>query len=254
MLWYKAWRESRWRFLSGFMLLMLLACGIVLEYPATARLMPLASSIDPGDGFLGRAIKEALEAQRDFRGFVWWQWVRQNLAVTWTLFALLLGSGGLLTEPGGRGPWFTLSLPASRDRLLAVRVGAGLAELLVLALVPSLLIPLMSPAIGETYPLRLAIVHGACLFVAGTAFFSLTLLLSTVFTDFWRPLLLACVFAIGLGSVERVLWSPYGIFRVMSAEAYFRSGQLPWAGLMTSAAVSIALLYGASINFAQRDF
>src|SRR5206468_7598019 len=158
-------------------------------------------------------------------------------------FALLLGSGGLLSDGGGRSPWFTLSLPVSRDRLLAVRVGAGLAELLVLALVPSLLIPMMSPAIGEAYPLRLALVHGACMFVAGTAFFSLTLLLSTVFTDFWRPLLLACAVAIVLGSVEGALWSRYGIFRVMSAEAYFRGGQLPWAGLMTSAAVSIALLY-----------
>ena len=254
MLWYKAWQESRWRFLSGLVLLMVLACGIVFDYPVAAKLMPLASSIDAGDSFVGRAIKQAIEAQRDYRGFVWWQWVRQNLTLTWTLFALLLGSGGLLSDGGGRGPWFTLSLPVSRSRLLAVRAGAGLAELLVLAMVPSLLIPLMSPAIGEAYPVRLAFVYGACMFVAGAAFFSLTLLLSTVFSDFWRPLLLACAFAIVLGSIEQVLWSPYGIFRVMSAEAYFRTGQLPWAGLMTSAAVSATLLYGAAVNFDQRDF
>src|SRR5438034_450846 len=182
MLWYKAWRESRWRFLSGFLLLMVLACGIIFDYPTVVTLRPLASSIPTG-GYLGRAIREALEVQRDFRGFVWWQWVRQNLTLTWTLFAVLLGSGGLLSDGAGRGTLFTLSLPASRGRVLGVRVGAGLAELLVLALVPSLLIPLLSPAIGETYPVRTALVHGTCVFVAGTAFFSLTLLLSTVFTD-----------------------------------------------------------------------
>ena len=117
MLWYKAWQESRWRFLSGLVVLMVLACGIVFEYPATAKLMPLASSIDAGDSFIGRAIKEAIEAQRDFRGFVWWQWVRQNLTLTWTLFAVLLGSGGLLSDGSGRGTLFTLSLPASRRRV-----------------------------------------------------------------------------------------------------------------------------------------
>jgi ABC-2 type transport system permease protein len=254
MLWYKTWRESRWRFLSGLVLLMVLACGIVFDYPAVVKLRPLASAVETGDSYLGRVIKEALDVQRDFRGFVWWQWVRQNLTLTWTLFAVLLGSGGLLSDGGGRGPWFTLSLPASRDRIIAVRVGAGLAELLVLALLPSLLIPLMSPAIGEAYPVRLALVHGMCLFIAGTAFFSLTLLLSTVFTDFWRPLLLACTVAVVLGVVEQALWPPYGIFRLMSGEMYFRTGRLPWAGLMTSFAVSIALLYGASINFMQRDF
>jgi ABC-2 type transport system permease protein len=253
MLWYKAWRESRWRFLSGLVLLMVLACGIIVDYPAVVKLMPLARSVSPGDGFIGRAIREAMEVERDFRGFVWWQWVRQNLTLTWTLFAVLLGSGGLLAE-GGRAPLFTLSLPASRGRLLAVRVGAGLAELLVLALVPSLLIPLMSPAIGESYPVRAALVHGTCLFVAGTAFFSLALLLSTVFADFWRPLLLACAIAVVLGAVEQALWSPYGIYRVMSGETYFRTGHLPWSGLMTSTAVSLALLYGALINFGQRDF
>src|SRR5438034_933310 len=196
MLWYKAWRESRWRFLSGLVVLMVLACGIIFDYPAVVKLRPLASSVATGDGFIGRAIREALEVESDFRGFVWWQWVRQNLTLTWTLFAVLLGSGGLLSDGSGRGTLFTLSLPASRRRVLGVRVGAALAELLVLAVMPSLLIPLMSPAIGETYPVRAALVHGTCMFIAGTAFFSLTLLLSTVFSDFWRPLLLACAVAV----------------------------------------------------------
>src|SRR5690242_10075347 len=98
MLWYKSWLETRWRFLIGFVVLLVLACGIVLQYPTVRRLMPLADSIGAaqGAGRLGRVIKNAVEIQRDYRGFVWYQWVRQNLAQTWTLFAALLGSGGLL--------------------------------------------------------------------------------------------------------------------------------------------------------------
>jgi hypothetical protein len=47
---------------------------------------------------------------------------------------------------------------------------------------------------------------------------------------------------------------PYGIFRVMTGELYFRTGALPWGGLLVSAAVSAVLLYGASFNFSQQDF
>ena len=81
MLWYKAWVESRWRFLIGLGVLLLLACGPVFEYPAVQRLLPLArpdSSVTPG--VIGRAIREALEVERDYRGYVWYQWFRQIIA------------------------------------------------------------------------------------------------------------------------------------------------------------------------------
>src|ERR1700730_2223865 len=124
MLWYKSWLETRWRFLIGLGLLMILAGSTVLSYPATTKLMPLAGTVDTS-GAMGRLIAEALEVQRDYRGFVWYQAFRQNLAQTGTLLAVLLGSGGLLAQTGGAA-LFTLSLPASRTRVLAVRAATGL--------------------------------------------------------------------------------------------------------------------------------
>src|SRR4029077_11559573 len=131
-------------------------------------------------------IREALELSRDYRGYLWSQWFAQNMPQMGTLFAVLLGSGSPLAQGAGGATLFTLSLPASRDRWLAVRVATGLAELLVLAVVPCLVLPLLSPAIGQTYSLGSAVIHGACLFIAGAVFFSLALLLSTVFSDLWR--------------------------------------------------------------------
>ena len=46
----------------------------------------------------------------------------------------------------------------------------------------------------------------------------------------------------------------YGIFGIMSAESYLRGGVVPWAGLLTSAAVSAGIMYGAATNFARQDF
>jgi ABC-2 type transport system permease protein len=255
MLWYKSWLETRWRFLIGLALLIVLAAGTVFQYPAVLKLLPLASGIDTS-GPMGRMISEAVDVQREYRGFVWWHWFRQNLTQIWTLFAILLGSGSLLSKASGGAALFTLSLPASRSRLLAVRSATALAELAVLAFVPSLLIPLLSPAIGESYGVRDVVVHGACLFIGGSVFFSLALLLSTVFGDLWRPLAIACAVAVVLALSEQILrdlWR-FGTFHAMSAEVYFRRGALPWPGLLISVAASVAMLYGATVNLAQRDF
>jgi hypothetical protein len=255
MVWKKVWLETRSRFAVGLLLLLIMAAGAVFAYPAVAPLIPQAGAIVPS-GPLGRLIADALAVQHDFRGYVWWEWHRQNLTQTWTLFAVLLGSGGLLSRGAANGVLFTMSLPVSRHRLLGVRAATGLGELLVLAVVPTLLIAALSPAIGERYSLVDVGVYGICLFFGGAVFFSLALLLSTVFDDFWRPLLLACGTAIVLGVGALVLreQAPFSVFQVMSAESYFRAGQVPWFGLLVSSVVSVGMLYGAAANFAHRDF
>ena len=255
MLWYKSWLETRWRFVIGLVLLMLSAAATVLAYPQVVKLLPMVSNVDLS-GEIGRRVTESLELARDYRGYVWSQWFGQNMTQQWSLFAVLLGTGGLLAQASGGGALFTLSLPVSRNRLLGVRAATGLAELLVLAFVPSLLLPVLSPAIGQTYGIGDALVHSACMFIAGSVFFSLAFLLSTVFSDVWRPLLIVLCVAIVLALSEYVFpdLARYSLFRVMSAEVYFRGGGLPWLGLLASAAVSAAMLYAATRNIARQDF
>jgi len=255
MLWYKSWLETRWRFLIGFALLMLSAMGCVFGYPRVIQLLPAASSIDAG-GEIGRRIKEAVQLAGTYRGYVWSQWFGQELLQMWTLFAALVGSGSVFSRVSGDAAPFTLSLPASRNRVLGIRAATGFAELFVLAFVPSLIIPLCSPVIGQSYSFGDALVYSTCLFVAGSAFYCLALLLSTVFNDLWRPLMITCGVALVLALGEQALRSASGggIFRVMSAQTYFQTGSLPWAGLVVSLALSSAMLYGADANIARRDF
>jgi hypothetical protein len=255
MLWYKSWLETRSRFLIGLVLLTGSAGAVVFAYPQVMRLLPMASTVDAG-GELGRRIREGVELARDYRGYVWSQWFRQNLMQLGTLFAVLLGSGGLLSRGPADAALFTLSLPVSRSRLLGIRAAAGLSEWLALAIVPSLAIPLFSPAVGKTYGIGDALVHGVCAFVAGSAFFSLAFFLSAMFVDLWRPLLIACGAAVALALCEPLFpeLAPYSIFRVMNAETYFRTGSLPWVGLLASAALSSVLIFGAMRAIEQRDF
>jgi hypothetical protein len=258
MVWYRSWLETRWRFVIGLALLVCSAAVFVLSYPAVLSRLPLASSIDLAgmNGMLAEQIREGIELAGEYRSYVWWQWFRQSLRETWTIVAVLIGTGGLLSQSTGGAALFTLSMPASRGRLLGVRAATGLAQLLVLALVPALAVPLLSPAIAQSYGVGDALVHGLCLFVAGSVFFSLAFLLSTVFSDVWRPALIAISVAYVtafLGQVPGDL-SRLGIFSVMTAQSYFRAGEVPWLGLLASSGASAAMLYGAVVNIERRDF
>ena len=258
MLWHKAWLETRGRFFTGLALAAIVGFGAIYDFRATERLLPLVRSIDPStidtSGPIGAAIKESLQAQQTFRGFVWFQWYRQNLTYLVVIFAALLGSGGLLAK-SGQATLFTLSLPVSRNRLIGTRAAVGLAELLALAVVPSLVLPLLAPSIGQSYSLVDVLVHGACMFAVGAVFFSLAALLSNEYSDVWRPVMIVCVIAACLGMLEYVpAFSRYGMFRVMNGETYYRQAGLPWIGLLINAGIAAALLRTAAVKLAQRDF
>jgi len=250
MLWYKAWLETRWRFAIGFVLMACSTVGVVLAYPSIARLVP-AASID-ASGEIGRRVREVAELSREYRGYVWVQFFRQNLSQTATLFAALLGSGSLLAP--GAAALFTLSLPVSRGRVAAVRAATGLGELFAIVFASALLVPIVSPAAGEHYSVAAALVHALCAFVACGVFFSLAFLISTEFSDIWRPLLITLAIAFALNLCEQILDARNGLFGVMSGAAYFRSGRVPWIGLLLAASASAAMVWGAARNLARRDF
>ena len=256
MLWYKSWLDTRWRFLIPLVVLLLNIWGLIFEYPRVAALLHTVQ-IQPDElsrtGALGRAILESVDAERTYRGYIWYQWFRQNLSQLGTLFAVLLGSGNLLSASPGLGTLFTLSLPRSRTAWLSARAAVALGESFVLALVPSVAIVLISPLAGQDYAITDAVVHASCVFVVSAVFFSLAFLLSTVFADMWRPLLLAG----GVAVVVSVLESQFaftGPFSVMAGSTYFTSGAIPWLGLLLSVIVAAGLLWGASINVARHDF
>lgn len=70
MLWHKAWRETRWRFISALLTLTVLAGSNVYDFVATQHLLPRLNvgSETPAAEATGLAgmIREAIEVQRIF--------------------------------------------------------------------------------------------------------------------------------------------------------------------------------------------
>ena len=218
-------------------------CCTVLAYPKVVGLLPLAERVDP-------AARSAAGSARSCNSSATTAVTsgcsafRQNLTQMGTLFAVLLGTGGLLPSGSRDTALFTMSLPASRNELLGSRAATGLLELAVLAFAPALVFPLLSPAVGQTFSVGSAIVHGACLFITWAVFFSLALLLSTVVAGIWIPAVVAICVGFFLMAVDLVAGGTgrFNIFAVMSGEHYFRTGALPWVGLAVSGAASAAML------------
>jgi hypothetical protein len=256
MLWYKSWFDTRWRFLITLFVLMVNVWGLLFEYPRVAdllRTVQLQPDVLSQTGALGRAILESVTAERTYRGYVWYQWFRNNLSQLGTLVAVLLGSGNILSGSTGAGTLFTLSLPRSRDAWVAARAAVGLGELLALIGIPSLEIMVVSALIGQQYALSDVAVHVLCTFVVCAVFFSLAVLLSTMFADLWRPFLIAGGSAIVVSLIES-RFALNGPYRVMSAATYFAAGAIPWVGLVFSAVIAAGLLYGAAVNLSRHDF
>ena len=165
----------------------------------------------------------------------------------WTLFAVLLGTGGLLV--------------AGRRRRCAVHaVAAGLAQpparrprrdrprqnCWCSPSIPSLVLPLLSPAVGQSYGIGDALVHGdvhvhrrhRALQPGVSALHRFQRRLAAVADRAAARRPCSALFEQSSAASSR-----YGLFGLMSGEIYFRGGGLPWLGLLASTALSVAMLY-----------
>ena len=101
-----------------------------------------------------------------------------------------------------------------------------------------------------------ALIHGIHLWIGGTFFYCLTLLLAAFFEDRWRPILLTLAVAVFVGVSAEFMpaLAAFGPMDVMIGENYFRTGTPAWAGLFIWSAVAAALFYGAVRRIENRDF
>jgi hypothetical protein len=254
MLWYKAWLDTRWRFLVGLALLVCTAVANALTYPLAQAIIAEAVRNSSTNGPLAGELDWSYQLAGTFRGYVWAQFVHENLYYLWTLFAVLLAADGPLSQR--TGAIFTLSLPVSRRRLCAVRAGADLGELALLSLLPLLAISLAAPLVGHSYPLADALMHGFHMWAGGTFFYCLTLLLAAFFEDRWRPILitLAVVVGVGVGREFMPLLVAFGPAGVMTGQSYFLSATPAWAGLVIWPMAAALLFHFAVRSVESRDF
>jgi ABC-2 type transport system permease protein len=231
VLWYKAWRESRGRFLLSLLAIAALCTvSVVFEKDAAS----------------------AYERPPTYDAFIWQSVYKSGVRELFLLLAVLLGLGGLLRERAHGTASFTLALPVGRRRLIAARAGVGALEIAVLGFVPALVIPALSPLLHESYPLSQALEFGLLWTVGGAVCFALGLLASTLFAGEYTAglcsvvALLSYSLVVDVPGVEDYVGD---LHDVMSGAGmpYFQpatsrlTGPLPWMPLATILIIAGAL-------------
>jgi ABC-2 type transport system permease protein len=243
MLWFKAWRETRVRVLLTALVL-IAACSYAVF------------SQDHGPS--GAIV--------DYKEHVWKVVYGGQAKGLYAILLLFLGIGGLLQERSRGTAMFTLILPVSRLQVVAAAVGVGLLEMAALALLPALLLPLLSLTVHQTYPLVEALEYSLLWFGFGTVLFSVSFVLSSVLSGEYTAAAASFVAVFGYAlACSAAPLRPYrlNILVMMSgmewihvgfAPQYLFAGHLPWIRLFIANAIALALLAVAVRVTQRQDF
>jgi hypothetical protein len=176
MLWYKAWRESRVRFLLSAALI----AGMCLMYAL------LASRIYPG-------IAHDTPRVRNYLQYIHWTVFGGATRGILQLSCLLLGLGGLQRDRSQGTLGYTLALPVSREMLVLQRAGVGLAQVFALSLFPPFLLTATSLLMHQHLPLAYGLPFIPLWTIGGFATYSLSFLCSVLIPSEYGALALAYV-------------------------------------------------------------
>jgi ABC-2 type transport system permease protein len=239
MLWYKAWLETRVRFLISL-------CG-----------MAMMSSY-----FVFRQDHQTLKSNGRA---AWYYHTLQNghelIAVMWMMAVILLMMGGLLREKATGTSSFTLALPVSRARLMGVRILSGFIQSIALAVVPWGSMFLVASVTGLANSLTQALFHVVLLIGGGVIFFAAAVLTSSVIEgEYTAPAVcLGIVFmdVVGTGDGFLQAYSPWTF--ASGTELFNRAtglldGPIPWQHVIANILVALLLARVSIWAIQRRDF
>ena len=221
MLLYKAWLETRWRFVF----------------------MMVSTAVFWLPRFMGAPAQKA------------WVGVALGITLLNCMSALYLAGSGINSQTTysaisgfHRSMFFTLSLPVSRRRLFFARAGFGAMESCAFVLMTTAVIPLFQPDASLFQLLR----YGARAIVCTLAVYALSAFLSCVLDEMWQftgtILILGGVAMLQFRFAGLSFLSP---LRGISLLTCPLTAPAPWAPMLTSV-MCVAVLLFASVRVLER--
>lgn len=239
MLWYKAWLETRSRFLIS-----LLGCVALCSF----------AIYHGNDGALpetGRAYYNVV-----LHGG------HGTLCMMWVLAVPLLTMGGLLREKSVGTAAFTLALPVSRAQLMAARIGMILTEAMVLVIVPWIAMAVVARLTGKADAIvSQAFFQMVLLAGGGMFFFGMALLISSLVEgEYTAPVVtFGVLFGICavMSSTSLHTYSPMEFLvgnEFMNRSTRLLVGPIPWVRIACHVLLGAVLVAIATKSVEARDF
>jgi ABC-2 type transport system permease protein len=236
LLWYKAWLETRARFLASLATLTL-SSGIFVHH-AQALVRP--------------------EWKTDFYRLLFVN--QQFLVIMWVLSVVLLGMGGIVREKAEGTSSLTLALPVSRAHLLGVRVGMGVLQASALGVVPWVAVFFLSSLAKRPILINQVFSYVLLLVGGGLVYFAMAVLVSSLVAgEYTAPALAFGV--VLLGAIVFDSWlRQFNVWRLVTGDfsidrsTYLLSAHLPWPGILASLSVAVLMLAVSIIVVQKREF
>ena len=238
MIWYKAWLESRWRFLICFGLVALLVAADV--YQADINMPRLGMKPD------------------EFGRYVWKLYFTR-FGLEWTLSVLILSMGGLLRERSMGTADYSLSLPVTRRMWMGVRGSMAVAQASVLAFVPVVVVPLTAQVIGRSYPFSEATKFSVLTLLTGVFILMVGMLYSSLFQGEYIGVALgvSTVFftAVAVNPlVQRYPSLGFSNFEQYLDSSWYLTKEWPWPSVLVKLVIAAMLWELATRVVEKRDF
>ena len=258
MLCYKAWRETRVRFITA-VIVTLAVCGFFtlahswIEANWQRDLIEHPEYANPA---------WFLRVMRDYPFYLYHFVYADFFQKIWVFLAVLLGIGGLSREAAHGTSGFTLSLPISRLRVFGSRAIVAIGELFALTLIAMIAIVVGSRIMQLPYPIDHGITHLATLFAGGLVFLAAALCLSE-FTEGENTPVVIALGAVGLlyflmqpyvdGAPLDWFAIPFAVPKLMAGPPDINSVRdISWVGLAASLSAA-AILAALGIRRTQRS-
>ena len=245
MLLRKSWLESRGRFVSAAIVLTILGVSTVLRAPATISGW---ESIHRGE-------------QMSYPLYIWLSLSHGFLQFLWVVVAVILGLGGLIREEALGSSGLSLALPVSRRAHVLTRAGVGAAEAAALGFIPGLIVVVLSPMIGRSYPLSQALLFAGLLVLGGLVFYALGFFLSHMLRgEYAAPGVGMAVIAVFYVLTKLPRFEFLNVFdamdgkKVLVGHTFYLGSEFPTGVVFASLTVGLLLVALSVIRVKTHDF
>ena len=261
MLYYKAWIETRVRFIAGLIAATII-CVYNIQQHAWLTAMWAGELANP-HGFHMSWMPLGIHEY----GWYLWHYLFDNyLQQVWSLFAVLFAFGGLIRERSSGTVLFSLGLPVSRRRWLFTRLAVALIESVALSLFAVIVVLIGSAVIHQTFSLPQMLLHTALMIAAGIFIIAFGNLCYTLFPGNYLSLLLTLVllgvpylllqtYMQHLRYLGKTSWLAYFDFaHAMAGPWQLTWSTTPWITLLivwalTAVLLRVTLTYGDRIDY-----
>jgi ABC-2 type transport system permease protein len=248
VLWYKAWLETRSRFLTSLATLTMFSSIFVHHalYMACMNSLPCSEEI------------KSSEWRSEFHRLLFIN--QQYVVVMWILAVVLLAMGGLVREKALGTSSLTLTLPVSRARLMRVRVAMGVFQAIALGVVPWVSVFVISSRARMPISITQVGSYVLLLIGGGLVYFAMAILISSLITgEYTAPAL-----AFGVVLLAAMLFDNwlrrFNVWRLVTGDfsidrnTFLLSKHLPWPGILASLSAAALMLLASVMAVQRREF